>query len=194
MPVIKKILIAAALTTSLSAAAQSVATDRTTQKIQNRMRETTGFVLGFSGPEIGLFMDPNSARSHALYEELVPIIARNRLRAYVVPVGYIRAGSLSKAAAEMAAPNVQAAIAKDEHDFDVATGEGGSPGLHPASVGKRRAAEAITLTKRNNHALKSLGKMETPLVIWETHGKWREQYRPTVAQMAHIMRDILNRT
>ena len=157
------------------------------------MRETTGFVLGFKGPEIGLFMDPNSARSHTLYEELVPIIARYRLRVYAVPVGYIRAGSLSKAAAEMAAPNVQAAIAKDEHDFDVATGEGGSPGLNPAAVGKRRAAEALTMTKRNNHVLKSLGGMETPLVVWETQGKWREQYRPTGVQMLHILRGLFNK-
>lgn len=193
MPVIKKMLSAAVLASTIGSNAQASVADHITAKIQNRMHETTGFVLGFQGPEIGLFMDPNSARSHTLYEELVPIIARYRLRVYVVPVGYIRAGSLSKAAAEMAAPNVQAAIAKDEHDFDVATGEGGSPGLNPASVGKRRAAEALTLTKRNNHVLKSLGGMKTPLVIWETHGEWREQYRPTGVQMLHILRGIFNR-
>ena len=189
---IKKILLATALATTISTLAQASAADITSTKIQNLMRETTGFVLGFKGPEIGLFMDPNSAGSHTLYEELVPIIARYRLRVYAVPVGYIKAGSLSKAAAEMAAPNVQAAIAKDEHDFNAASGEGGGPGLNPASVGKRRAAEAITLTKRNNQALKSIGKMETPLIVWETHGRWKAQYRPTGLQMVHILRGIFN--
>ena len=156
------------------------------------MRETTGFALGFKGPEIGLFMDPNSVRSHTLYEELVPLIARNRLRVYVVPVGYSKAGSLSKAAAEMAAPNVQAAIAKDEHNFNATTGEGGSPGLNVESAGKRRGAEAVAMTKRNNQALKALGKMETPLIVWVTDGEWGKQYRPTGAQMVHIMRGIFN--
>lgn len=193
MTVIKRMLMATALVTTISTLAQASETDHSSAKIQNLMRETSGFVLGFKGPEIGLFMDPNSARSHMLYEELVPIIARYRLRVYAVPVGYIKAGSLSKAAAEIAAPNVQAAIAKDEHDFNAASGEGGGPGLNPASVGRRRAAEAITLTKRNNQALKSLGKMETPLVVWKTHGEWEAQYRPTGVQMVHILRGIFNR-
>jgi hypothetical protein len=180
-------LLAAAMTSTIGSFSQAAEADHSPAKIQNLMRETTGFVLGFKGPEIGLFMDPNSARSHTLYEELVPIIARYRLRVYAVPVGYIKAGSLSKAAAEMAAPNVQAAIAKNEHDFNAASGEGGGPGLNVEAVGKRRAAEALTMTKRNNHVLKSLGEMETPLVVWEMHGEWREQYRPNGAQMVHIL-------
>jgi hypothetical protein len=54
------------------------------------LHETTGFVMGYGGPEMALFLNPNSVRGHSLYEEMVPYMDHYAWRMYIIPVGFTK--------------------------------------------------------------------------------------------------------
>ncbi|WP_075323745.1 hypothetical protein [Acidithiobacillus albertensis] len=141
---------------------------------------------------MALFLNPNSVRGHSLYEEMVPYMAHYAWRMYIIPVGFTAQGRLL-AAAEIAAPNVQAAIAEDERKFDVLAKHGGYPIQETQKDNPRILAIASIREKDNVRALKTLGKAVTPCLVWEAHGHWHIRYRPNIQTVKKAAESLENK-
>lgn len=80
------------------------------------------------GPKILYdFVDPNSPYSHALFEELAPLIAHHQIMVRQIIVGYLTTSSAGKAAAIMTSANPLRTLRYGERHYTTAGGSAITP-------------------------------------------------------------------
>ncbi|WP_172437735.1 hypothetical protein [Acidithiobacillus marinus] len=153
------------------------------------IQKTTGFVVGYNGPELALFLNPNNAKGHKLYMAMIPYMAHNLWHLYVIPVGRATNSTL-RAAAEIGAGNVQAAIAMDEKHYNALTHQGGYPIAAAQKYPARIRQIAAVRASENNQILQKLVHGISPCLVWEIHGRWHTQINPSLKDIKNIVVSI----
>lgn len=125
-----------------------------------------GFTIGKSGPMIAAFVDPNCIFCHLLWGALQPDVQAGKVRVKIVPVGFLKPGSVAKATTIMMQKNPAQGWAYNEQHFRVHAEEGGTVPVKPLNP-KIRAEIAA-----NTRLLAKTGAVATPtVVICEDHAK-----------------------
>ena len=122
--------------------------------------------VGHAGPSVIVFFDPNCIFCHKLYESFEPLIQDGRLRVTYVPVGFLKASSVGKAAAILEARDKPAALALDESRFNDSTEEGGIQPVKPT-------AAMTAVLQKHLQEMQSLQSSGTPTLLYQNKsGHW----------------------
>ncbi len=127
-------------------------------KLSRAMLDAPGFTVGSKGPLTAVFLDPNCIFCHKFWNEAYPLAKAGRIRVKVVPVGFLKPTSLSKAATILMQKDPATAWAQNEAKFDVATEEGGTV---PAKTLDPKIVREI---QANTQLLAQTGEVATPTI------------------------------
>ena len=113
---------------------------------------------------VHVFFDPNCPYCHHLYTALRPHVAAGGIRVCWIPLGFLTASSLPKAAAMLQAPDPFKAFQRNEEDYDFAANGQPGGGLEPAAAvtARTRAALARNLALYNGQKL-----FGVPVMVWK---------------------------
>ncbi|PKY11828.1 hypothetical protein B1757_02380 [Acidithiobacillus marinus] len=121
-----------------------------------------GFVVGSTGPEITVYIDPNSEASHRLYDALQSAVDAGKVRARYVLVALKNKSSLTKAEQILSAPSPAKVLSTDER-------LGKKNARNTWSGGIRGVQGSLSMTQivnMNTALLASAGYIGDPVVIW----------------------------
>ena len=121
-----------------------------------------------------IVIDPNCIFCHLMYEEInkLDLVKNGDLQVKWLPAGFLKPGSLGKAAAMLTAKNPLRALIKDEHKFNVKQEEGGLKPLDQSSKDPI-VQEAFAKVKANTAFFSKYGFGGTPTLIFKTQdGKY----------------------
>lgn len=129
--------------------------------------EATCITEGQGRRTVHVFFDPNCPYCHHLYTALRPHVAAGAIRVCWIPLGFLTATSLPKAAAMLQAPNPLKAFQRNEEDYDFAANGQPGGGLEPAGTisAPTRAALARNLELYNSQKL-----FGVPVMVWQRAG------------------------
>lgn len=156
--------------------------------IAKKAAHADSFVLGTSGPEMTVFVDPDCIFCHKFYEEAKPLIDAGKLRVRYVVVAFLKRSSGPRAAAILGAKDPAIAMAENEKGFDEATEEGGiKPAQNPGTA-------IISAVENNTKLLSESGEMATPTLIYcdqkgeptLAHGLSKENLKDFVAHIGNL--------
>ena len=137
-------------------------------KVAAAVAQHDTFIVGKSGPELTVFLDPNCIFCHMLYKEAEPLVAQGKLRLRVVMVGFLKPTSPARAAAILMASDPAKALATDEHGFNTTKEEGG---IAPATEIPAKVKKAVVA---NTKLLAKSGEVATPTLLYRDHaGAWK---------------------
>jgi thiol:disulfide interchange protein DsbG len=96
-------------------------------QIWQQLSKVTQFQVGSpkAAKHVVMFLDPNCIYCHLAYVAMEPYLQNGSLRLSIVPVGVIKATSVGRAEALLAAPDPAKALSLDEARFDTTNEEGG---------------------------------------------------------------------
>jgi thiol:disulfide interchange protein DsbG len=115
--------------------------------------------------EMWVLFDPNCIYCHKAYDALKPAVSAGKVKVHVIQAGFLKADSMPKAAAIMAAKDPAAALATDEKNFDEAKEEG-------SIKGDMSNKDAVAKVTANNSWMQAQGIGGTPYVLYkDTAGK-----------------------
>ncbi|TMV59436.1 thiol:disulfide interchange protein DsbG, partial [Thioclava sp. BHET1] len=123
--------------------------------------KTHGYVWGKADAkkELWIVFDPNCIYCHKMFEDLQAHVTAGEVKVHIIQVGFLKASSLGKAAAIMAAKDPVAALTEDETKFDTDQEEGGiAPDMSNA--------DAVAQVKANNAWMKAQGISGTPYLLF----------------------------
>ncbi|OFC62360.1 hypothetical protein BAE30_02235 [Acidithiobacillus caldus] len=103
--------------TASVAAAAATAEGTVSGGLSQIMTGGNGFVVGNKGPQVTVFIDPNSTSGNQLYLDLYPMTQTGKLRVRFVPISVKEKSSLSKAEQILSAPNPAKELDVDERLF-----------------------------------------------------------------------------
>jgi hypothetical protein len=121
-----------------------------------------GFVEGMAGPELTVYIDPNSKTGHQLYLALSPETKEGKIRVRYVPVAEKSKSSLHKAEEIMAAPVPAEDMRKDERLFKKSPNgemEGGIRGV-PSTL------DMVQEIDGNTALIVTAGYINTPVMVY----------------------------
>jgi thiol:disulfide interchange protein DsbG len=95
-----------------------------------------------------LFFDPNCPSCALLYRNLRPFISSHDLQLRWIPVAVVNASSLGKAAAILEAPDPQAALRRNEENYDTQGYAGGIAEEIPSTAAEEKLRANERLLKR----------------------------------------------
>jgi len=127
-------------------------------KLAQAMLSAPGFTVGTKGPLFAVFLDPNCIFCHKFWGKAYPFAEAGKIRFKVVPVGFLKPTSLSKAATILMQNDPAAAWAANEAKFDAATEEGGTV---PAKTLDPKIVQEI---QSNTQLLAKTGEVATPTI------------------------------
>ena len=129
------------------------------EKLAADMMRAPGFVVGDKGPMFTVFLDPNCIFCHKFWQSAYPLAQAGKLRFKVVPVGFLKPTSLSKAATILQSRDPAQAWEQNEVKFDAATEEGGTV------PGKDLAPDIMQKIQANTELLGKSGEVATPTIV-----------------------------
>lgn len=110
--------------------------------------------------EMWVLFDPNCIYCHKTYEALKPAVSAGKVKVHVIQAGFLKADSMAKAAAIMAAKDPAAALATDEKNFDDAKEEG-------SIKGDMSNKDAVAKVTANNIWMQAQGIGGTPYILYK---------------------------
>ena len=129
-------------------------------ELARAVAKSDSFVVGKSGPEMVVFIDPDCIFCHKFYEEAKPLTDAGKLRVRFVVAAFLKPTSFPRAEAILGAADPAAALAENEAHFNDATEEGG---IAPAKNASPEVARAV---HGNTRLLQKSGEVATPTVIY----------------------------
>lgn len=152
------------------------AVDSPASALQHTWDDPASFVIGNKGPEIAVIIDPNCFFCHKFLTQTVfPMVKEGKLRARIIPAGFLHPSSAGKAWHILAKGH--SALMEDEANFNIGK-ESGS--LKPYTLAQANSQKIpgtdLTLAQgvmANNMLLADIGKgqLATPTVIFNNNGK-----------------------
>ncbi|MDA8153160.1 MAG: thioredoxin fold domain-containing protein [Acidithiobacillus sp.] len=132
--------------------------------VAGRAMAASGFMVGYGGPLMAVFMDPNCIYCHKFWDAAQADIRAGKLRLKVIPVGFLKPTSLAKATTILQSVDPALAWARNEKLFQKSIEEGGEK---PATHLDQKAMADV---RANTALLGSSGEMATPTLVYCRHG------------------------
>lgn len=130
--------------------------------LQSLMTGGTGFMEGSAGPEVTVFIDPNSAVGNDLYKDLALKMRTGHLRVRYVPVAQKNESSLHKAEEILAAPSPAKELRKDERLYHKSPNGQMSGGIRGVTSTLAMAQEV----DGNTALLAAAGYLSNPVMVY----------------------------
>lgn len=141
---------------------RATASTGTVSGLRALMSEGTGFVEGTAGPQITVYLDPNSYKGHELFVGLQKAVAQNRVRVRYVLVALKDKGSVKKAEEILSAPSPAKELSEDER-----LGRKRATGLWTGGItGIRGSLAMAQQVDANTALLAAAGYIADPVVVW----------------------------
>jgi thiol:disulfide interchange protein DsbG len=135
-----------------------------------------GINVAGNGPQVSLYLDPNSPEDRTEYMTLASLAGQNKLSLRVVPVAYLRASSLNRAEDILVALSPKDELRKNEINFDSQHKRGGA-----GKLGNN--VQMMSVVDANTQLLASAGQVQTPAIFWcNKDGQAQALYGPMSTQ------------
>ncbi|MBU2840100.1 hypothetical protein HF670_11125 [Acidithiobacillus thiooxidans] len=148
----------------------------------------SGFTEGKAGPELTVFIDPNSAIGHQLYTDLSLEIHDGKIRVRYVPVAEKNKSSLHKAEEIMAAPSPAQEMRKNERLFRKASNGTVGGGIR----GVPSTLDMVQEIDNNTALVATAGYISSPVMVYcDKAGKHQVAVgKATVGDLNAIMNNL----
>ena len=130
-------------------------------KALDMVKHAHSFLLGKAGPVITAFEDPNCSACHAMNQSMAKAIDDGKVRVRVIPVGFLKPDSASRAAAILSARDPDAAWQQNESAFNVKDELGGYPVGRPPQAALAQVQSNTQLLSRVDQ-----GQIATPTILY----------------------------
>ncbi len=133
--------------------------------------EQSGALITFgknaTAPVLYAFEDPNCIFCYRFNKEIFPLIDQGKVQLKIVLVAFLKADSLARATAILAAKDPRAAMRQNEKRYEASKEEGGYPA--PAKPEQK----FVAAVQENGKLMNEAGFTGTPAIIYRTKsGKW----------------------